>query len=264
MCITSTVGRKAMNQRYDVKTVQILLNLNMGRLMPLRPLVEDGQAGPLTVGAIEEFQRRTVCLREPAGKVTPHGITLNKLRDGMPYGLSEAKLRGIMIGAGQVVIGQYYPILLKKMNEYEINTHIRMAHFLAQIAHESGQLTLTEELASGDAYEGKKEQLGNTQPGDGPRFKGRGLIQLTGRRNYEEYGKAKGVDYATDASAKLLATNPVAAVDVACWFWTTKLSLNALADKDDVMEITKKINGGYNGLEERKAFLARAKFFLWR
>ena len=130
-----------MNQRYDVKTVQILLNLNMGRLTPLRLLEEDGYAGPLTIAAIEEFQRRTMCLREPAGRVDPYGITLNKLHDGMPYGFSEAKLQGIMIGAGQAVVHQYYPILLKKMNEYEINTHIRMAHFLAQIAHESGQLT---------------------------------------------------------------------------------------------------------------------------
>ena len=115
-------------------------------------------------------------------------------------------------------------------------------------------------MASGEAYEGK---LGNNQPGDGPRFKGRGLIQLTGRDNYNAYGKAKGIDYTTQAAAKLLATNPVVAVDVACWFWTL-LSLNALADKDDVTEITKKINGGFNGLEKRKAFLARAKFFLWR
>jgi len=159
-------------------------------------------------------------------------------------------------------IVKYNDALNVKMLENDINSPLRMAHFLAQIAHESAELRYSEEIASGEAYEGRAD-LGNTQPGDGKRFKGRGLIQLTGRSNYKRYGKARGRDFTTDETARLLATDPDLAVDVSCWFWV-KHDLNALADADDVMAITKKINGGYNGLPDRKAKLARAKFFLLR
>jgi putative chitinase len=87
-------------------------------------------------------------------------------------------------------------------------------------------------------YEGRGD-LGNTQPGDGRRFKGRGLIQLTGRANYEEYGQAKGRNFVDGDNYKLLATDPELAVDVACWFWKTR-GLNALADADDVRAVTRR------------------------
>ena len=118
-----------------------------------------------------------------------------------------------------------------------------------------------EEVASGQAYEGRAD-LGNTETGDGKRFKGRGLIQLTGRANYQAYGEYKGQDFTTEDNMKRVATDPNLATDVAGWFWTESKSLNQLADIDDVNSITYKINGGYNGLAERKAHLARAKFFL--
>ena len=123
-------------------------------------------------------------------------------------------------------------------------------------------MRFSEEIASGAEYEGRVD-LGNTQPGDGVRFKGRGLIQLTGRANYTKYGKARHRDFTTGDNPKLIATRPALAVDVACWFWKQH-KLNALADRDDVTAVTQVINGGLNGLADREAKLARAKFFLVR
>jgi putative chitinase len=262
MCITNSVGRNCANKRDDVKTIQLMINLNLGKLTPLNPLVEDGVFGNKTSSAIQEFQRRIVHMASPDGCVEPRSVMLQKLREGMPNGFPEAKLSAIMIHATPLNIKRYSNALSIKMLENGINTPLRIAHFLAQIAHESGELRYSEEIASGDAYEGRAD-LGNSQSGDGKRFKGRGLIQLTGRSNYQGYGKARGKDYTTDENANLLAADPYTAVDVSCWFWVEN-ELNALADKDDVMALTKAINGGYNGLEDRKAKLARAKFFLVR
>lgn len=143
------------------------------------------------------------------------------------------------------------------MHEFHINSPIRQAAFIAQIAHESGELRYVEEIASGIAYEYRKD-LGNTQPGDGMKFKGRGLIQITGRNNYHECGKALGVDLITNP--ELLETNDLACRSAA-WFWASR-GLNDLADKGDYIRICRRINGGYNGLKERQAYHARAKMAL--
>ena len=143
---------------------------------------------------------------------------------------------------------------------YAINTPLRQAHFLSQIGHESGALRLTEELATGDAYENRND-LGNTQPGDGPRFKGRGLIQLTGRTNYERYGEAKARNFIDGRNGEAIATEPELAFDVACWFWKTH-GLNELADQDDVVAVTRRVNGGLNGLSDRQDYLLRARLFM--
>ena len=140
------------------------------------------------------------------------------------------------------------------MQEYHINSPLRQAAFIAQIAHESGELRYVKEIASGAAYEGRKD-LGNTQPGDGMRYKGRGLIQITGRNNYAECGKAMGVDLITNP--ELLETNGLACRSAA-WFWASR-GLNDLADKGDFERITKRINGGLNGYQERLVYHARAK-----
>jgi putative chitinase len=138
--------------------------------------------------------------------------------------------------------------------EFALNTELRQAHFLAQLAHESAGFRTTVEYASGAAYEGRAD-LGNTQPGDGVRFKGRGLIQLTGRANYAAASKALGVDFVKNPA---LAAQFPHAIRVAGWYWSTR-KLNALADADNVRAVTKKINGGHNGLEDRERYLARAK-----
>jgi putative chitinase len=135
-----------------------------------------------------------------------------------------------------------------------IDTNVRAAAFLAQIAHESGELRWVRELASGEAYEGRKD-LGNTEPGDGVRFKGRGLLQVTGRANVTAVSAALGVDFVGNPALMEL---PVHAARVSTWFWKTR-GLNAFADKGDIRTITKRINGGLNGFEERIAYWEAAK-----
>jgi putative chitinase len=260
MCIATSVGKKGKNGKSDVKTIQMLLNLNLHRLIPLAPLAEDGGIGDKTIFAITEFQRRNLNTPNPDGKVDPIGKTLTALQSGMPDGFTKEKLAAIFINAKPELIEKFFNPLLVKMNDNGITTLLRKAHFLAQIGHESGELRFTEEIASGAAYEGRAD-LGNTETGDGVRFKGRGLIQLTGRANYQAYGDARGKDYVTPENYKLIATDADLAVDVACWFWNEH-NLNDKADKDDLNGITKTINGGFNGLEDRKKKLKRAKFFL--
>jgi putative chitinase len=221
--------------------------------------------GVNSISAIEEFQVRVEHAPSPTGTIEPDSPTLTALRSGIPSGFNEVHLKGIMISekqsAKQRDIDKYFSVLKQKMQQYAIDTPLRIAHFLAQLAHESQYLTKAEEDDSGEEYEGNKK-LGNTQPGDGKRFKGRGLIQLTGRANYKSYGDATNKDYTTDNNARLIATDSNLAVDVSCWFWVEH-ELNKPADMDDIITVTKIINGEkMYGLAERKRYLARAKFFL--
>jgi putative chitinase len=145
--------------------------------------------------------------------------------------------------------------------KFNINTKLRMAHFLAQVMHESGGFRWLRELwGPTDAqlgYEGR-EDLGNERSGDGKRFMGRGLIQLTGRANYQAFSDALNVDFV--AEPELIETSPYAVL-AAGWFWDTR-NLNVLADEDGIRRITRRINGGLNGLEERVRYLDRAKLVL--
>ncbi|WP_375644707.1 glycoside hydrolase family 19 protein [Bartonella sp. MR100HLJHH] len=144
-----------------------------------------------------------------------------------------------------------------------ITTRLRVAHFLSQCAHESDGFFTVCEYASGRAYEGRRD-LGNVNPGDGVRFKGRGLIQLTGRNNYRRFTKFwhSVDDQAVDCEAfpEVVERFP-AALWSAVWFWQMR-GLNKLADQDDVVRITKAINGGKNGLVQRLTYLNRAKKLL--
>jgi putative chitinase len=138
--------------------------------------------------------------------------------------------------------------------DYAINAALRASHFLAQACHESDGFCTTQEYASGNAYEGRTD-LGNTQPGDGPRFKGRGLFQLTGRANYALYGDVLHLNL---VDAPEIAADPKISLLIACEFWK-RGGLNDPADRDDIITITRRINGGLNGLADRRACLARAK-----
>lgn len=156
---------------------------------------------------------------------------------------------------------EFLPHIVAAMQEFDINTPARQAGFLAQIGHESGGLHWLVELwgpsIAQSHYEGRAD-LGNIEPGDGFKFKGRGLLQTTGRHNYQRTGEALGVDLLTDPT--LLATAELAARS-AGWFWREH-GLNELADTGDVMRMTRRINGGVNGLLERTALYEAAKAVL--
>jgi len=135
-----------------------------------------------------------------------------------------------------------------------LDTGLRLAHFMGQCAHESGGFRYMEEIASGAAYEGRAD-LGNTQAGDGRRFKGRGPIQLTGRANYRRVGRKIGIDL---ESHPQIVGHPSIGLLVGCVYWDDR-KLNALAERDDLMGLTRAINGGTNGLEDRKAQTSKAR-----
>ena len=187
----------------------------------------------------------------------------------------------------------WYDALCELLPKYGITSERRVAHFLSQCAHESGGFKRLEENLNysakalrsvfgryfgdapkanadeyarnpemianrvyNDAY--RKYKMGNTQEGDGWRFRGRGLKQLTGRDNYTRFGKSIGMT--AEEAAEYVAT-PSGAIESACWFWDTN-NLNDIADGDDVVKMTKKINGGNIGLEDRQKRYKHALVFL--
>ena len=162
----------------------------------------------------------------------------------------------ILPNAGPVA-GVFVPVLNTAMNRYQIVGTKRVAAFIAQIGHESGQLKYVKEIwgptAAQMRYEGRAD-LGNTQPGDGSKYRGRGLIQITGRANYEACGEALGLDLIKQPE---LLEKPQHACMSAAWFWATK-GLSTLADEGKFETITRRINGGLNGLADRQMLYARA------
>ncbi len=162
----------------------------------------------------------------------------------------------ILPNAGPVT-GVFVPVLNTAMNRYQIVGPKRIAAFIAQIGHESGQLKYVKEIwgptAAQAKYEGRKD-LGNTLAGDGSRYRGRGLIQITGRANYMACGEALSLDLIVQP--ELLEKAQHACMSAA-WFWATR-GLNALADAGQFDRITQRINGGQNGAADRQALYARA------
>jgi putative chitinase len=152
------------------------------------------------------------------------------------------------------IIAEAGAVLAATLESYDITSRLRIAHFLGQTCEESAGYRTTEEFASGREYEGRKD-LGNTQRGDGPRYKGRGLLQLTGRANYADYGKALGVDLVNNPT---LAAQPALSLKIACEYWK-RHDINADCDRDDAQAVTRKVNGGLNGLSDRIAFTQKAK-----
>ena len=146
------------------------------------------------------------------------------------------------------------------LKEFEIITPKRISAFIAQVAHESGGFQYFEELASGVAYEGRLD-LGNTEPGDGRRFKGRGLIQITGRDNYRQCGNHLKVDLLKHP--ELLASETELACRSAGWYWSSR-KLNQFADVSDLLTISVRINGRNrktglpNGWDDRLAYFENA------
>jgi len=205
----------------------------------------------------------------------------------MSFELKKEHLAALIPGNKDV--DAWYDALVDVLPKYGINTERRMAHFISQTTHESNNFRSLEEnlnysekslLAVFGRYFGaapkanaaeyarnpekianrvyndefRKYKMGNTQPGDGWRFRGRGLKQLTGRENYTGFGKFMGMS--AEEAAEYVAT-PKGAVESACWFWDTK-KLNNIADTDDVVKMTKIINGGNIGLADRQARYKKA------
>ena len=147
------------------------------------------------------------------------------------------------------------------MIEYGIDTKARQAMFLANVGHESGGLHYVVELwgptIAQQRYEGRRD-LGNVQIGDGFKFRGRGLLQTTGRANYQALSDHLGVDFVANPDA---LADPVQAARSAGYFWQSH-NLNQYADAGDFLRVVKVINGGYNGLSERQILWAAGKVAL--
>ena len=172
--------------------------------------------------------------------------------------LTTTQLSQIMPGLAEAKTTLYLPPLNQAMQRFAVDTVLRAAAFVAQLAHESGEFRFMEEIwgptAAQRGYEGRAD-LGNTQPGDGKRFKGRGPIQITGRANYKKYGGLLGIDLIGSPER---AAAPDVAFLIAGLYWATN-HLNELADAQQFVAITKRINGGINGLPDRQMFYERAK-----
>lgn len=236
----------------DVELVkQIQIRLRDSGFLSLSGV--DGILGERTKEALEAFCKK-VYLNSFANNT--YGKTFaEKLIEYVPAQLiTEQQLKAILPYAAENNIKKHLPAINRVLVRYQINTPLLIAHFIAQIGHESGDLNYVEEIASGDAYEGRRD-LGNINPGDGRKYKGRGLIQITGRANYTEISKDLGIDFVSNP--QLLASNQCAA-ESAGWYWNKK-SLNYWASKDDLISITRIINGGTNGLIDRQIKLTKAK-----
>lgn len=170
--------------------------------------------------------------------------------------ITEQQLLQILPNAGRNA-GVFVPALNTAMNRYGIVGAARAAAFIAQIGHESGQLRYVREIwgptAQQACYEGRAD-LGNTLKGDGSKYRGRGLIQITGRANYAACGEALGLDLISQPE---LLEQPQYAAMSAAWFWSTR-GLNTLADQKDFARITRRINGGLTGQADRQALYEKA------
>jgi predicted chitinase len=173
--------------------------------------------------------------------MSQHTISPDALRHVCPN-LSPADAARIAAGLGEA------------FHRYGIDTDRRAAMAVAQWAHESDRFKTSQEYASGSAYEGRKD-LGNTQRGDGVRFKGRGRIMVTGRSNYAAMGKALGLDLI--GRPDVLAESPHS--ELASGQWWKDHDCNGFCDRDDFVGLTRRINGGVNGLADRQALYARAR-----
>lgn len=176
-----------------------------------------------------------------------------------PFALSvtEEKLRRLVPSGKPAIIAGIAAGFDWQAATYGVTTRLRICHFLAQAAQETDRFRTLQEYG-GTAYfaryEGRRD-LGNTQPGDGARFHGRGVFQLTGRSNYRRFGALLGLDLEANPE---LAKDPVISLAIAFAYWRER-GISAAADADDVVRVTEAINGGRNGLAQRTRLLAAAK-----
>jgi putative chitinase len=233
---------------------EIQSQLQLLGLLP--PNGVDGIYGMNTKEAFEEFKQLTN-QGNPDQLGAGSAKLLLELKElpGDKQLISASVAQGVY---GRAVSDTQLKDLNKCLNHFQINTPPRMRHFLSQTAHESGGLKYLKELANGNAYNGRKD-LGNIQPGDGPKYKGAGVIQLTGRNNYQMFANfikdpkvMEGVDYVS-------TTYPFSSAG----FWWHKNNMNALCDKGATVEqVTRRVNGGINGLQDRINYYNKACKFI--
>lgn len=224
---------------------------------------------------IKEIQSLLIAGGFSVGKSGADGLYGKDTRNALIACINKANSTGDTLKITLEQLNQIFPTGAKSRNAQflqplndlfasnDINTVNRVAGFLSQIGVESEELLYTRELGN-DAYFNKYDirfapqkakDLGNTQPGDGAKYKGRGLIQVTGRANYTACGKALGLDLVNHPE---LLEQPKYAVLSAGWYWDMR-SINALCDADDIVRITKAVNGGTMKLKERTAYYNKAK-----
>ena len=174
-----------------------------------------------------------------------------------PLAVTEARLKRLVPSGKAAIMAPIAESFDRLAARYDITTRLRLCHFLAQAAHESdGFRTLTEYGGPTyfKRYDGRRD-LGNTLPGDGARYHGRGIFQLTGRFNYRRFGALIGIDLEAEPER---AMEPAISLSIAFAYWRER-EINAAADADDVARVTKLINGGRTGLADRTRLLAVAK-----
>lgn len=211
----------------------------------------DNDFGPLTEKALIEWQKKNGYASD--GIASTEILVKMGILKCLTKAVNESSLNlKVLEGHIPNAVLLQIPDTAEKFN---ITTNLRLAHFLSQCAHESGNFKWVVEFASGKVYEGRRD-LGNTHPGDGVRFKGRGYIQLTGRANYADFSKFCGEDCV--ANPDLVATKyPM----MSAAYFFNKNKLWATCDKGataaDVKAVTKRVNGGYTGLDNRQHYFSK-------
>lgn len=163
-----------------------------------------------------------------------------------PLAVTADELKAIVPAAPIDRLDSIVAPLNEAMAANGIDNPVRQSAFISQLAVESDQFRTFEEYASGSDYEGRSD-LGNVQPGDGERFKGRGAIQVTGRANYEQLSAATGIDFVANPE---LVADPTHAIESAVWYWNSR-NLNAVADQAGIVRVSEVVNGGHNALQQR-------------
>lgn len=209
-----------------------------------------GLLGETTLDVIKDFQEAYQL--QQTGEIDLHD--LERLDEALACSISITQLQEITPTISDANAAAWIPFLNASMWEASINSDARKAAYIAQLAHESDGFNTLEEYASGAGYEGR-EDLGNTEAGDGVRFKGRGPIQITGRYNYGSYGEQLGVDLISNPER---AATPEVGFRIAAAYWANN-NLNTYADSGEFDTITSRINGGQNGADSRRAYHATAQ-----